>query len=272
MTPATPLIPATPAISDVILEETPVVAKPTPEPAAPASGGSDWDLSSFDDKTGSGDTSAAAEASAGTPVEPEAFDAASPLDLSPKGPAIDLDAAAADLAGASDEPEVAATSDLEVGLGEVETEVETDFDTDVDVEDDIEIADAGSVTPEVDLAEPELDLAEPEIDLAEPEIDLAEPEPETLPPLEMDSLTRPRDPKPEPEVASDEPKTPVPTPAAKPEAGAQASDGTTDEATLRAALSGASRELIEKIVWEVVPELAETIIREELERLIKARE
>jgi hypothetical protein len=34
-------------------------------------------------------------------------------------------------------------------------------------------------------------------------------------------------------------------------------------------LSQASRELIEKIVWEVVPDLAETIIREELDRLLK---
>jgi hypothetical protein len=30
--------------------------------------------------------------------------------------------------------------------------------------------------------------------------------------------------------------------------------------------------VIEKIAWEVVPQLAETIIREELERLIKDRE
>jgi hypothetical protein len=44
------------------------------------------------------------------------------------------------------------------------------------------------------------------------------------------------------------------------------------EAQLRAALSRASREVIEKIAWEVVPQLAETIIREELDRLIKDRE
>ena len=42
-------------------------------------------------------------------------------------------------------------------------------------------------------------------------------------------------------------------------------------AQLREALSMASRELIEKIAWEVVPQLAERIIREELERLIAAR-
>ena len=43
------------------------------------------------------------------------------------------------------------------------------------------------------------------------------------------------------------------------------------EELLRTALQSASRELIEKIAWEVVPQLAETIVREELERLIKAR-
>ena len=44
------------------------------------------------------------------------------------------------------------------------------------------------------------------------------------------------------------------------------------EAVLRDALSKASREMIEKIAWEVVPQLAETIIREQLERLMKERE
>jgi CheY-like chemotaxis protein len=44
------------------------------------------------------------------------------------------------------------------------------------------------------------------------------------------------------------------------------------EAALRQALSMASKEVIERIAWEVVPQLAETIIREELERLIKDRE
>jgi hypothetical protein len=44
------------------------------------------------------------------------------------------------------------------------------------------------------------------------------------------------------------------------------------EAVLRDALSKASREVIERIVWEVVPELAETIIRENLDRLVKSRQ
>jgi hypothetical protein len=44
------------------------------------------------------------------------------------------------------------------------------------------------------------------------------------------------------------------------------------EAALRAALSKASREVIERVVWEVVPQLAETIIRENLDRLARGRQ
>ena len=44
------------------------------------------------------------------------------------------------------------------------------------------------------------------------------------------------------------------------------------ETAFRATLAKASKEVIEKIAWEVVPQLAETIIREELDRLIKDRE
>ena len=35
------------------------------------------------------------------------------------------------------------------------------------------------------------------------------------------------------------------------------------------AVRAAAREMVEKVVWEVVPELAETIIREELQKLWK---
>jgi CheY-like chemotaxis protein len=44
------------------------------------------------------------------------------------------------------------------------------------------------------------------------------------------------------------------------------------EAALRRALASASREVIERIAWEVVPQIAEAVVREHLERLIKARE
>ena len=44
---------------------------------------------------------------------------------------------------------------------------------------------------------------------------------------------------------------------------------TSDEAPPSAeTLSAATREVIERVVWEVVPELAETLIREEISRLL----
>ncbi|HVI76361.1 MAG TPA: response regulator [Anaeromyxobacteraceae bacterium] len=59
---------------------------------------------------------------------------------------------------------------------------------------------------------------------------------------------------------------------APPSAAAPSAAATADEVLLREALSRASRELIERIAWEVVPQLAETIIREQLDRLAKERQ
>jgi hypothetical protein len=50
---------------------------------------------------------------------------------------------------------------------------------------------------------------------------------------------------------------------------APASVGVVTEDVLRQVLSQASREMIEKIVWEIIPDLAESIIREELDKIIK---
>ncbi len=43
------------------------------------------------------------------------------------------------------------------------------------------------------------------------------------------------------------------------------------EALLREQVAAASRDVIEKVVWEVVPQLAETILRSELDRLVRER-
>ena len=48
-------------------------------------------------------------------------------------------------------------------------------------------------------------------------------------------------------------------------------DPRAQEQMLRAMMQEISRDIIEKVVWEVVPQLAETMIREELERLIQSR-
>ncbi len=37
-------------------------------------------------------------------------------------------------------------------------------------------------------------------------------------------------------------------------------------------LQSMSREIIERIVWDIVPDLAETIIREQLDRLVRERQ
>ena len=63
-------------------------------------------------------------------------------------------------------------------------------------------------------------------------------------------------------------RTPGPV-GARPLAGAPGTPARSAQQELVARLS---KEVIERIVWEVVPELAEAIIREELDRLIAARE
>jgi CheY-like chemotaxis protein len=82
------------------------------------------------------------------------------------------------------------------------------------------------------------------------------------------SAGSPFDRPPMPHVAPPAPP-PAPAPAAPPEAVAPPDGG---EAALRLALSQASREVVEKIAWEVVPQLAEVIIREHVERLVNERQ
>ena len=71
----------------------------------------------------------------------------------------------------------------------------------------------------------------------------------------------------EPEAFSREvsaaPPSPEPIPSPPP------APASMSEEQLRAALSQVSREVIEKIVWEVVPDLAEMLIKEEIKRLQK---
>jgi hypothetical protein len=43
------------------------------------------------------------------------------------------------------------------------------------------------------------------------------------------------------------------------------------EEQLRAAITGASREVIERIVWEIVPDLAEAMIRDAILKIREGR-
>ena len=95
-----------------------------------------------------------------------------------------------------------------------------------------------------------------------------EPEPELSAPVAIDL---PEDEGEAPELEA--PHAFVPPAAAtghQPQAAVAA--GGPEEAALRDALSKASREVLERVIWEVVPQLAETIIRENLDRLVKGRQ
>jgi hypothetical protein len=103
------------------------------------------------------------------------------------------------------------------------------------------------------------------------DVDLSPPEPELAP---MAPIELPEEPAQEPELAPMHAFVPppdkvghAPAPASRALAGEDGGEG-----ALRDALSSASREVIERVVWEVVPQLAETIIRENLERLVKERQ
>jgi CheY-like chemotaxis protein len=73
-----------------------------------------------------------------------------------------------------------------------------------------------------------------------------------------------------PAAAAAAPVQPQPEPVAAPQpqsAPAQPAAATLSEADLIAALSRVSKEVIERIVWEVVPDLAEVLIKEEIRKL-----
>jgi hypothetical protein len=111
--------------------------------------------------------------------------------------------------------------------------------------------------------------AAPELDFdTELSLDLdAEPETSAPAPLEL-----PPEPEQDAELAPMHTFVPPAAETGHQPAPAPGASGDSGEAALRAALSGASREVIEKIVWEVVPQLAEAIIRENLDRLVKDRQ
>jgi len=107
---------------------------------------------------------------------------------------------------------------------------------------DEELTPAGE-TFTVGMGEPLANLAEEPARFAEPDV-FAEPVPE----------------EPAPAAASGIEPAPVDEPAA-------ATAVPFGEAQLRMILSQLSREVIEKVVWEVVPDLAETLIKEEIRKL-----
>jgi len=144
----------------------------------------------------------------------------------------------------------------EAGLPEAATEEDwSDFDVAAD-------AAAGAPPPEAPRRPGDLGL-----ELDEP--GAAPPEPIELPPeSEEEAELAPMHAFVPPAETTGHRPSAAAAPAGSP--GAAPVDG--GDAALRAALASASREVIERVVWEVVPQLAETIIRENLDRLVKSRQ
>lgn len=151
---------------------------------------------------------------------------------------------------AADEPEVAATAAEpkagdETGSQWIPVEEETfDFQE--------ETAAAPAVAPVAAFTEPVDDSNAFEMDIAEPQ----QAAPVSTPEIELtSSFTEPEN------VIVPEPVVPVAAavaPAALPPM---------SEDQLRAAIASASKEVIERIVWEIVPDLAESMIKEAIRKI-----
>ncbi|MGB8930278.1 MAG: hypothetical protein WCC48_03400 [Anaeromyxobacteraceae bacterium] len=97
--------------------------------------------------------------------------------------------------------------------------------------------------------------------------------PPAAPPPAPAPIELPPEPAEEPELAPMHAFVPPPEKVGhRPAPFAPQAAGDGGEAQLREALSKASLDVIERIVWEVVPQLAETIIRENLDRLVRERQ
>lgn len=158
---------------------------------------------------------------------------------------------------------------------------ETDDSLDISVDDmgaqpvELTLEPPPRLTPAI--AEPAPTLATPLEDLATPleelapadevaALELSDAIDDDVPTLSLNTA---------PASASAPTPTPTPSPVLEPAAPAAAPIAAPASAANnspdKAVISAAVREMIEQIVWEVVPELAETMIREELDRLLRER-
>ncbi|GFO66853.1 response regulator [Geomonas limicola] len=180
-------------------------------------------------------------------------------------------------------PAAAPAEPVQVGVVEPQFEAELfSFEDDEDVLETGPALDLDSVVTPMEQPSPEQlfslgDLDQPAPSAAQPDpfnFPAEEPfsfEPEVTAPTEAVSAPvetvapQAAPPEPQPEFVAAAVCEPVPAPAAQ--AAPAAGPATLSEADLVAALSKVSREVIERIVWEVVPDLAEVIIKEEIRKL-----
>lgn len=95
-------------------------------------------------------------------------------------------------------------------------------------------------------------------------------------PFDADGPTRvhqekPSAPPPPPAAAPEAPEPPAASSPAVQQAVQQTAAAVTGSGDLAQALSEASRETIERVAWEVIPQLAEAILKEEIARVVRER-
>ena len=232
----------------------PVVPEPAPQPAVPAPAAApavdDIWATGFDDEPAAApaatDYFAAARPSL-APVAPAPVKATADDDLWGAFDMDQFDTAPAPAPAPTPAPDVAAVDE---GFS-FEAEVPTATGFEPFGEQELSVADleqAPAVPPAASLSADDefgaITFDEPEVPVAAPPV-----MPAMAPPLEPSA----------PVFAAAPPPLPAAAPAAPPAA--------LDEEQLKALLATVSREVIERIVWEVVPDLAEILIKEEIRKL-----
>ncbi len=242
----------------------PLPAAVPPQAAAPAV--DDIWATGFDDEPAAEPAASDFFAAAAQPAAPTA-PAPAPAAASP----IQV-AAADDLWGAFDMDEVeAAPATVAAAADDIFSfETETAAKATAAVEDEYVLEEIVFDAP-LSAAAPAASGFEP---FGEQEISFTDDEPVPLAPLVDDEFGAITFAEPEAPVSAPafvEPPQPPPVAAPAfvppPAAPAFAEAGSLDEEQLKALLSRVSRDVIERIVWEVVPDLAETIIKEEIRKL-----
>lgn len=194
-------------------------------------------------------------------VPPEVSPAPQAAPSAPARPA-PLEPAAAPIEPSFAAPEAAAPEDA-FGVVAPESEYEVEqyftFEEDAEIEETQPLGDFGAVDDSVQPLEEEAFTFETTAQAT------TAPEPEPFSLVEEEAF----EPIAEPAYPAVKPfafeAQEAPEPARAPQGAA--AQATFSEADLAAAISRISRDVIERIVWEVVPDLAETLIKEEIQKL-----
>lgn len=247
---------AAPVAAPLAAAEAPVAAAPETPAAAPAAPAADDIVFDLGEDEVVPAPAAPAPVAAESPeedmwAEDDFGDVASPAVEAVEAPAVEETPSDEDIWGDMD---IGSEPGAEAGI-ELETVAEDSASTSVDEFDEFAIEDE---IPGVEDFMKESAAPSPEVQIEEESIEFEDElieTPSIVPPVET-----------EPVVETPKAVPAAPQPAAPPVAESVSAQALPEE-QLRTLLSQASKEMIEKVIWEVVPELAETLIKEEIKKL-----